>query len=92
MVKDIADTLLTSSPANTTTQIIDGMPPVYPYIAYAGLRHIRRSAQRGNIDWLKSAEEMIQRSLDTWFQRWSVDDAQTNSQMGAREGCVDPLS
>ncbi|KAN0096723.1 hypothetical protein V8E51_015528 [Hyaloscypha variabilis] len=62
MVLDIAETLVTSSPANQGTQTIDGMPPI----------HIRSSAQRQDVGWLGSAEDVLRMSLDRYFQRWSV--------------------
>jgi hypothetical protein len=72
MVVDIAEPLIAASPANTATHTIDAMPPMYPYIARAALRHIRSSTQREDVGWLRSAEDVLQISLDTYFQRWSV--------------------
>ena len=74
MVVDIAESLIAASPANTATHMIDGMPPTYPYIARAALRHIHNSTQREDVGWLRSAEDVLQTSLDKYFQRWSVSD------------------
>lgn len=74
MVVDTAECLIAMSPTNTTTQMIDAMPPMYPYVARAALRHIRRRSQREEVSWLRSAEDVIQPSLDKYFQRWSVTD------------------
>jgi len=74
MVVDIAESLVVASPINTATYMIDAMPPMYPYIARAALRHIHSSTQRGNVGVLRSAEDVLQTSLDRYFQRWSVSD------------------
>jgi hypothetical protein len=74
MVVDIAESLIAASPTNTMTHMIDAMPPVYPYIARAALRHIGNSTQREDVSWLRSAEDMLQTSLDKYLQRWSVSD------------------
>jgi hypothetical protein len=68
MVVDIAENLIAA------TLMIDGMPPMYPYIARAALRHIHSSTQREDVGWLRSAEDVLQTSLDKYFQRWSVSD------------------
>jgi len=72
MVVDIAESLIAASPANTATDMTDSMPPIYPYIARAALRHISSSIQRENVGWLRSAKDVLQKSLHKYFQRWSV--------------------
>ncbi|EXJ89344.1 hypothetical protein A1O3_02411 [Capronia epimyces CBS 606.96] len=85
MVVDIAESLIaatatttarnaTASPTNTTTttHTVDAMPPIYPYVARAALRHICSSAQRADAGWLRGAENVLQASLDKYSQRWSV--------------------
>ena len=67
MVVDIAETLIAD------TAIIDAMPPMYPYIARAALRHVRSIGQREDFGWLRSAEDVLQISIDRYFERWSVD-------------------
>jgi hypothetical protein len=74
MVVDIARTLIATSPANTLLQMIDGMPPMYPYIARAALRHIHNSNQREGASWQGNEEYVLQTSLDKYFQRWGVSD------------------
>jgi hypothetical protein len=74
MAVDIAENLIAASPANTATCMVDGMPPMYPYIARAALRHIHSRTQREDVDWVRSAEDVLQTSLDKYFQRWSVSD------------------
>jgi hypothetical protein len=74
MVVDIAETLIAASPANAVTHTIDAMPPMYPYIARATLRHIHSGTQREDVGWLRNAEDVLQTSLDKYFQRWSVSD------------------
>ncbi|KAF7556148.1 hypothetical protein G7Z17_g1640 [Cylindrodendrum hubeiense] len=72
IVFDTAESLVAASPVNTV--IIDSMPPTYPYIARAALRHIHSDTRKENVACLKSAEEVIQTSLDKYFKRWSVGD------------------
>ncbi|KAF2491658.1 hypothetical protein BU16DRAFT_565360 [Lophium mytilinum] len=77
MVVEIAETLVAASPANTATQPIDAMPPMYPYIARAALRHIHSSTRSEGVDCMSSAEDVLQTSLDRYFQRWGVSDGWT---------------
>jgi hypothetical protein len=77
MVVDIAKFLVATSPVNTTTYTVDVMPPMYPHLAHAALKHIRSSAQRENVAWLESAEDVIQTSLSEYFRRWGVCDDYT---------------
>jgi hypothetical protein len=79
MVVDIAKSLIAVSPANTATHTVDAMPPMYPYIAHAALKHIHSSTQRQDVGWLRSAEDVLQASLDKYFQRWSVSDDWTRA-------------
>jgi hypothetical protein len=72
IVLDIAETLIGPSPGNTAMHTIDGMPPMYPYIACAALRHIHSSAQMQDVGWLGNAEDVLRVSLDRYFQHWSV--------------------
>jgi hypothetical protein len=74
MVVDIAETLIAASPANTQVQMIDAMPPIYPYIARAALKHVRNSTQRESVGWLRSAEDVLHTSLDKYFRRWGLID------------------
>lgn len=69
MVVDIAESLI-GPPA---TSMIDDMPPTYPYIARASLRHIRNKTRGECISWSKS-EEVLTTSLRRYFQRWGVSD------------------
>ncbi|KAK3938151.1 hypothetical protein QBC46DRAFT_356094 [Diplogelasinospora grovesii] len=68
MAIDIAESLIAAPNANTT-HTIDATPPTYPYIARAALRHICSSTQREDVGWSGSAEDMVHRSLDKYFQR-----------------------
>jgi hypothetical protein len=68
MVVDIAASLIVA------TQTIDVMPPIYPYIAHAALRHIRSNTQREDTSWPRSAQDVLQASLDKYRARWSVID------------------
>jgi hypothetical protein len=88
MVVETAESLIAASPANTATHLIDAMPPMYPYIARAALRHIHSSTQREDVGWLRSAEDVLQTSLDKYFQRWSVGDDETRVKMDAEKGCA----
>ncbi len=72
MVVDTAEFLVTGSTAHTATQIVDAMPPMYPYVAQAALRHIHSSNYREDVGWMKDAEEVLQTSLKKYFQRWSM--------------------
>lgn len=74
MVVDIAESLV-ETPA---TSLIDGMPPTYPYIARAALRHIHNKTPGEHVGWLKS-EEVLTTSLSRYFQRWGVSYDQTQS-------------
>ena len=74
MVVDIAQSLIAASPANTATHLIDTMPPMYPYIARAALRHIHSSTEREDVGWMRSAEDVLQTSLSKYLQRWSAID------------------
>jgi hypothetical protein len=74
IVVDIAESLMVTSPANTATHTIDAMPPTYSYIARAALRNIRNNTQREDVGWLRGAEDVLQTSLDKYFQRWGVSD------------------
>jgi hypothetical protein len=60
MVVDTAEFLIATAPANTATHMIDAMPPIYPYIALAVLRHIHSSTQREDVGWLMGAEDVLQ--------------------------------
>jgi hypothetical protein len=72
MVVDIAESLI-GPPA---TSMIDDMPPTYPYIARASLRHIQKKTRGECNGWLKS-EEVLTTSLSRYFQRWGVSNDQT---------------
>lgn len=72
MVIDIANNLIAPSPANTKTRLIDGMPPMYPYIARAALLHIKSRIQMEDIDWMRGAENTARISLDKYSQRWGL--------------------
>ena len=72
MVVDIAEFIIGGSKTNTATHIVDLMPPMYPYIVHAALRHIHSSPKRKDISWLSGAEDVLQASLDRYLQRWSV--------------------
>jgi hypothetical protein len=74
MVVDIAESLIAASPANMATHKVDAMPPMYPYIARAALRHIHSSTRREGVGWLRSAEGVLQTSLNKYFERWNVCD------------------
>ena len=76
MVVDIAESLLIdASPTNMAIYTIDFMPPTYPYVARAALKHIHSNTQREDVaDRLRSAEDVLRTSLDKYFQRWSVSD------------------
>jgi hypothetical protein len=74
MVIDTAETLISTSPTNTAMHTIDAMPPMYSYIARAALRYIHSNTQREGVGWLRSAEDVLQTSLDKYFQRWGVSD------------------
>lgn len=87
MVVDIAESLIAASPTNTTTTTVDAMPPMYPYIARAALRHVHSSTRGEDVGWL-SADDVLQTSLDKYFQRWSVSDDWTRDKMDAEKGCA----
>ena len=72
IVVDIAETLIVASPANTGTQTIDAMPPIYPYIARAALRQVRSIAPTEDGSWLRSAEDVLRMSIHRYCERWSV--------------------
>ena len=74
MVVDIAESLIAASPVKPATHRIDAMPPMYPYIVHAALRHIHSSTQREDVSWMGSAEDVLHTSLDKFFQRWNVSD------------------
>ena len=72
MVVDIAESLVDESPGSTALLAIDAMPPTYPYIARAALKHLRSSADAEDLDWLGRAKQALQTSLDKYFRRWGV--------------------
>lgn len=72
MVVDMAESILADSVANATTKTIDAMPPTYPHIARAALKHIRSSKQGETLSWPDTAEDVIQTSLDRYVQRWAL--------------------
>jgi hypothetical protein len=88
MVVDTAECLIAASPANTAKHTIDYMPPIYPYVARAALSNIHSSAPREDVGWLRSAEGVLQTSLDKYFKRWSVSDDWTRVKMDAERGCA----
>jgi hypothetical protein len=77
MVVEIAEIPITASAANTPTKMIDSMPPIFPYIVRAALKHIHISAQREDVGWLRSEEGVLRTSLGKYFQRWGVNDNPT---------------
>ena len=74
MVVDIADSLLTTAPASPETPSIDAMPPTYQYIVRSALEYIRNRPRVGENEWLRRAENSLQRSLHEYLHRWSVHD------------------
>ena len=76
MVANIAESLIDLSPANAATSMMDAMPPMYPYIARTALKNIHRNlqTQREDAGWWRSAEDVLQTSLNKYFQRWGVSD------------------
>lgn len=89
IVVDIAETLIAASPVNTATELIDTMPPIYPYIARVALRHIDSSTQRDDTGlWLGSARDVLQTSVDRYFERWNVSDDESRFKTAAKGGSV----
>ncbi|KAF2663574.1 hypothetical protein BT63DRAFT_461301 [Microthyrium microscopicum] len=75
----IAGNLVTVSPANSGMQMIDNMPPMYPYIARVAIRHIRDRVKTGSGSWSASAREALERSINTYFERWDVSQGLRNT-------------
>jgi len=66
MVIDIAESLCVSE------RMLDGMPPMYPYIARAALRYIESEAGMEDGGWLERGGEVLRGSLGRYFGRWGV--------------------
>jgi hypothetical protein len=69
IVFDIAKSLVNGSPEITATTLIDAMPPIFPYIARASLRHISHKPQSEDT---KSAMDILERAIKSYFYRWRV--------------------
>lgn len=88
MVVDVAESLIAASTDTTAIHMVDGMPPIYPYVAGAALRHIRSSTQREDAGWLRSAEDVLQTFLDKYSQRWNASNDWTRVKMDEQNGCA----
>lgn len=72
MVVDIAESLVAMSTTKTATNLIDGMPPTYQYLARATSWLIQSGSLREDADWQKGAQNVIQTSLDKYYSRWHM--------------------
>ncbi|KAI9708023.1 MAG: hypothetical protein M1820_004227 [Bogoriella megaspora] len=66
MVVDIGETLV----ADMST--VDGMPPMWPYVVRAALKHLSSSSGRENNGWMETAEEILKTSLSKYLRRWGI--------------------
>lgn len=83
MVIDIAESLIAPTGEDMTTYTVDTMPPIYPYNARAALKHIHTRTRAEDDSWLRNAENVLQASLDKYFQRWGVRDDWTRGWNGS---------
>ena len=65
MVVDIPDSLT----EKTTVFTVDAMPPVYPYVVRAALRHIHSRSPKGDMGLLNSFKVVLRVSLDRFYER-----------------------
>lgn len=52
--------------------MIDTMPPIYPYVAHAALKHIQSNIQREDVGCLRNAENVLQIVLEKYSRRWNL--------------------
>lgn len=90
VVVDIAEMLVTASSSNTTTPPVDESPSTYPYVAYAALTYLERGLPAMNADWIDSAQDTLQSSLEKYFERWNVSEKWTRFKLAAAKEHVMP--